>query len=1215
MATLAELDALIDGNPDAFAGIAAAYEVLLGGVPSVDGFMFLINNALETNYGSNNPNIVFNTENIFINSVNALFQGNPAAEAKFDAITAGAATLQDQLVAIYEAYVPAEHQTAEGLAFFTRAEAQAFYTGVAAERGVQGTDGPAVVALASLLKMLVANDQGVGDAINDLKAAIDDGTANLPETSDVFIPIETADGTKYDNDDPAPGKTLTVNGDTLSGEVFNAPRAFTPGGTDQMNTLNDDDVLTGTGAHNVLNFTFVNDADTGDNDINATLNNINEINVNVRLDGDGYLDLQDTTGLKNLNVDGIDGNLFEAYNIQSAADLAISVSNSNDENSHAHFYFVNKAVSGDADEVSLTLDSVTLDDIRLESNDGSQGIETVNLASTGDGNQVDEMSMQDVRTLNITGDAELSLGESNNIVRGSGQVEAFRYDAAIDNAAGSLTTIDASGLDAAIEINLGDEVTADQDGTSGTEVDFSFIGTKHDDTIRLLGGMDSANDKIDGGDGNDTVQVFASVTKGSVTAVENLDIRGNDFGAGNVTVDTSLFTDLESVIMRNESNNGFNVQNGQVDFTLNKLSAEVAADLVIQHSTTGSNGVGDTTIIANLAADTASDLVGVTIVDQADDEVRGINIDPRFNFTLNAAKVENVTLTDTDSESNSVRIASIADVKGTITVLGENQAGKFLNLDSTGNALQLDQSGGESDGTAITDVGAGAAERFSGETVDASAYTGDLIVRVSNNAAVANGGQTILGGSGDDHIIFDALNNTTAGLSISDKVNGGEGDDTLYLDGHGKLINVSASEWTNVSNIETIHLVGQGGGGTNLATAPGANDAYGRNSYNLTLTNDLIASNGVAVTGGRLIQIVNDNDPENDDTGSFNQGVTIDARSLNAQSNFSYDGEEFFGETADRFIMADANMNGLAQIDGGAAALSNAGNSDVLEVRNSAVVTIGDLAGVSNVGTIEFTNDQAATQTAVLELDNATVDRLVNSTQEASATNGVETLNVSAHDNPLLAGADTVLNLDASQITNAFLALNVTGGGSADNITGGAGNDIINGGEGNDTINGGGGNDILIGGLGNDTIDGGAGDDLIHAGVGVNNVTGGAGADTFLFNAGDSFHQFLNNFTIVTDFATGTDKLDVVSAGAPGYTEFDAGLVGVGNFAALIAQADAAMAGGGDSDIFVAYNAWGSGDAFVFVDDNGDGTYQQTETFIQLSGINNAAAIGALDFI
>ncbi|WP_274630036.1 hypothetical protein [Arvimicrobium flavum] len=1202
MATLAELDALIDGNPDAFAGIAAAYEVLLGGVPSVDGFMFLINNAIETNYGSNNPNIVFNTENIFINSVNALFQGNPAAEAKFDAITAGAATLQDKLVAIYEAYVPAEHQTAEGLAFFTRAEAQAFFTGVAAERGVAGEDGAAVVALASLLKMLVANDQGVGDAINDLKAAINDGSANLPETSDTFTPIEIADGTKYDNDDPAPGKTLTVNADTLSGEVFNAPRAFTPGGTDQMNTLNDDDVLTGTGAHNVLNFTFVNDADTGDNDINATLNNINEINVNVRLDGDGYLDLQDTTGLKNLNVNGVDGNDFDAYNIQSAAGVSLKISNSNDEGSDVSFLFVNKAVSGDADEITLTLDSVSLDDLRVESNDGSQGIETINMVSTGDGNQVDEMEFQDLETLTITGDAGLTLGEKFNIIRGSGQVEAFLHDNAFDNAAGSLTTIDASGLDAAIEINLGDEVIANQDGTSGTEIDFSFTGTKHDDTIRLLSGMDSANDKIDGGDGNDTVQVFNSVTKGSVTAVENLDIRGNGgFGLHTVTVDTSLFTDLESVTMRNESSVGSFVQNGAVDFVLDKLSAEVAADLVIQHSTTGSNGLIDTTIVANLATDTASDLVGVTIVDQADDEDRGINIDPRFNFTLNAAKVENITLTDNDSESNSVRIGTIADVKGTITVLGENQAGNFLDLDAVIGVMDRDRNGGDADSAGIRDLGNFVfAQRFSGEKVDASAYTGDLSVRVSNNAAVANGGQIILGGSGDDHIIFDALNNTTAGLSISDTVDGGAGDDTLYLDGHGKLINVSASEWTNVSNIETIHLVGQGVGGTNQATAFGANDAYGRNSYNLTLTNDLIANNGVAVTGGRLIQIVNDNDPDNDGSGSANEGVTIDARGLNAQSNFSYDGEEFGGQTADRFIMADANVNGLALIDGGALLdLSNLGNQDVLEVRNSAVVTIGDLAGVSNVGTIEFTNDQAATQTAVLELDNATVDRLVNSTQDASATNGSEVLYVAAFDNPLLAGAHTVLNLDASQVTNAHLSLVVIGGGGNDTITGGAGVDLIGGGAGNDVINGGGGDDLINGGDGNDIITGGAGAD---------NMTGGAGADTFvLLDASSAFT--LAAADVITDFTTGVDKIDTQTGWGVAPIVDGAATI---DFADFLAKADVAN---NANDVYVEWNAAGSGNAWVYMDLNSNGTIDSADAVAVLVGINTAAEIAIGDFI
>ena len=59
------------------------------------------------------------------------------------------------------------------------------------------------------------------------------------------------------------------------------------------------------------------------------------------------------------------------------------------------------------------------------------------------------------------------------------------------------------------------------------------------------------------------------------------------------------------------------------------------------------------------------------------------------------------------------------------------------------------------------------------------------------------------------------------------------------------------TEWTNVKNFETIRLVGNGQADNN-----GLNQV---NAYNLTLTNDLIAANGSAITGGRSIAIVNDN--------------------------------------------------------------------------------------------------------------------------------------------------------------------------------------------------------------------------------------------------------------------------------------------------------------------------------------------------------------------
>jgi Ca2+-binding RTX toxin-like protein len=126
------------------------------------------------------------------------------------------------------------------------------------------------------------------------------------------------------------------------------------------------------------------------------------------------------------------------------------------------------------------------------------------------------------------------------------------------------------------------------------------------------------------------------------------------------------------------------------------------------------------------------------------------------------------------------------------------------------------------------------------------------------------------------------------------------------------------------------------------------------------------------------------------------------------------------------------------------------------------VVTTGDLTGLKNIGTIEFTNDQAAPQTSVLQLDNASVDALVNSSRVA-ATGFEETLTVRAYDNPTVPAATTTLNVDASQVTNAALQVNIAGAGGADTIVGGAGNDAIDGGAGIDSIGlGSGGTDTVV---------------------------------------------------------------------------------------------------------------------------------------------------------
>ncbi|MFZ6723828.1 hypothetical protein, partial [Undibacterium sp. Ji49W] len=161
-----------------------------------------------------------------------------------------------------------------------------------------------------------------------------------------------------------------------------------------------------------------------------------------------------------------------------------------------------------------------------------------------------------------------------------------------------------------------------------------------------------------------------------------------------------------------------------------------------------------------------------------------------------------------------------------------------------------------------------------------------------------NGAQKITMGAGNDTVIFDNLQDTRAGLSISDTVAGGAGTgDTLVIDGDltganlGDTIALGASEWTNVSGFETIRLVGT----SNNAGVAGAGN------YRLTLTDALIAANNNA----GVLAIVNDNDTANDannaaDTAgtAIESAVVIDARSLSATSRFSYNGEEGASRTA-----------------------------------------------------------------------------------------------------------------------------------------------------------------------------------------------------------------------------------------------------------------------------------------------------------------------------
>ncbi|MFZ4566747.1 MAG: peroxidase family protein [Prochlorococcaceae cyanobacterium] len=235
----------------------------------------------------------------------------------------------------------------------------------------------------------------------------------------------------------------------------------------------------------------------------------------------------------------------------------------------------------------------------------------------------------------------------------------------------------------------------------------------------------------------------------------------------------------------------------------------------------------------------------------------------------------------------------------------------------------------------------------------------------------------------------------------------------------------------------------------------------------------------------------------------------------------------------------------------------------------------------------------------------------------------------------IIGGRDTADNL-----TGTAGADSITGDRGNDTLTGGAGNDTLNGGRDNDRLDGGLGADQLIGDTGNDVfvvddpldivselaaggtdtvvtslsaytlpdnveflsfsgtgpfvgdgnalgnaISGGSGADTLSGGLGVDSLTGAGGADVFLFRSVAEAGTGLVR-DVITDFAVGTDRIDLRPIDANPLTTGDQAFVFIGN---------AAFTAIGQASITV-------GAGFNLLQANLDANFATAELQIQLQG-------------
>ena len=876
---------------------------------------------------------------------------------------------------------------------------------------------------------------------------------------------------------PLGAYTLTPGTDIKTANLFYAPLSSN-GLLSVVNTLQDVDHLTGTGANPTLNATLGSidglNAGAQSHIVTPILTGIETINIDFAGNGNGNqrfdysgpllnlnsavdtLDLQDSTGVKTVNINRItDPNNSVAVVNFTSVPTNLSVNNTSSPTGAVTFSVLDSAAAGSNDSTTLTLSNVTLQELNLNSanNDrpythNANGIENVTLVSAGSANSVGVFSDTDLSVLTIKGAQNLTIGEIDYTNQGK------------------FTTIDGSTATGKLNLTLDSldaAANATPYGTTGGDVAFTLTTGSGDDTINSTINFGSGNDVVDAGAGHDTLALSAAedqsftdnATYKNFEAVTVTFTEGTDSGDPDgevLTVDSANITGDQTFFLVSKA-----TIDDPVTYVLNNLSAVEAQQITIAHSganaqSTGNNGVVDSTIIANLATDTSNDTVGVAIVN-------GTNKDPRFNFELTAPKVENIIITDSDTESNTVKLNSFAVETGTITLKG-GVAGQFLNLDtntvsgSGGSTVQgggygFDVTGGKADpvvtDTAVSKVFTSVLgdQLIIAQTIDATAEKSDVIVRVGT------ADQTIKLGTGNDTVIFadrTGITKGTAGLTGGDVVSGGAGWDTIVLDGTA-VQTLGASEWQYLTGIDAIRLAGTAG-----------------STFNLEITNELV---GQTDLGNRLTIINNDGLLGTNSENTAN----IDLRGLNLNHFVTFvgpngDGTNTLG-AVQTVLVSQASINGNDILNGGdnnivttyAAtpagdalwasniASGHDGNHNVLAVYNSATVTANDLVHVSNFDNIEFHNSTANVQTLNLTLDSVTVDRLVDASHTATTTQ-VETLNITDLDSSTVLGAYSVLNLNAGSVGSQFsLHVDLTDADAAgsyhNTIVTGAGNDTI----------------------------------------------------------------------------------------------------------------------------------------------------------------------------
>jgi hypothetical protein len=585
----------------------------------------------------------------------------------------------------------------------------------------------------------------------------------------------------------------------------------------------------------------------------------------------------------------------------------------------------------------------------------------------------------------------------------------------------------------------------------------AVVGTNYNDTINVLsinattgaaGSNLNAFDSIDGGAGNDTLNLFVAAgandtLQGTVTNVETINITGSDVLAvtgGRGQVDASFFAGSQNIALNgaaatdvnNVTNQTVTLNGGGASIGVNYGSSATAGTVALNNAVaattltlTGSK-LAAATVTGSVKAASSTTAGTVTIVDgSTTDTIKTLNLGLTSAATVNVAGATALTTIAADSSTGGITLAGVSSTVSSIsTGAGADTVSLTTAFTSSVTSATVSTGAGNdkitvaTTGTGSFTVNAGdgndsitvaASQLIAGNKIDGGAGTDTLVL--GNNAAFAAGDYALIN-SLVTNVESAEFQNAVTALNASKLA-----FTTLTFDAAGTVTGVTTQALTAKGNLtatasgDVVDLTNGSTYAGNLAvTETGATSTLTLNADTATVNVKASTSNGVVTTIG----------------GDLQTSLTVNlTNAANASSNAT--GDNLSSAT----ILVDATTNNTALKS---IVLTGAGSVTIDASASQALTSVdasqlgGTIANGTTKGTITggltYTGNSAIAETITLGSGHDQVT--VNSTYAKMDT----IVGFDATQESSTAGMSTVDTLIISQaeISGATANLSINGG-------------------------------------------------------------------------------------------------------------------------------------------------------------------------------------------